>query len=272
MQSEYGAPIEIDRKGRNIYYKYDDPSFSILEVAVTDEDMLKLDEAVTMLQQIKGLTIGNDIGAVVQRIAQKYKIRSENAGQIIHFEDAPDNDFLEDVFHSILRKNVLKVIYKKFRDAQPRTYIIHPYLLKEYQKRWYLLGYSEERQAARIFALDRIRDIKVVPGIYRENDIITNEIFFKDVIGVTVTDSPPEIVKLWFSPEVAPFINTKPLHHSQFTESIDEKGLLITLNVVINPELINILLSYGKDVRVMGPERLKSLMRSHAEQMIKIYG
>jgi len=56
---------------------------------------------------------------------------------------------------------------------------------------------------------------------------------------------------------MAPYIKTHHLHHTQATLREDAEGLVISLKLIPNPELTQLILSYGADVRVMKPVSLK---------------
>jgi hypothetical protein len=77
------------------------------------------------------------------------------------------------------------------------------------------------------FALDRIKVIEPTNAIYRPNTIDWEE-YFEDIIGVTKTaDAAIQEIQLWFAPETAPYILTKPIHGSQKKIQLDETGLTI---------------------------------------------
>ncbi|XZF16123.1 helix-turn-helix transcriptional regulator [Chitinophagaceae bacterium MMS25-I14] len=276
MQAEYGAPVEMYKDGRNYYYRYEEPDFSIKSIPIDEEDIVKLNNAVQLLQQIKGFTIADDIAEIVKRLESRYKFVNNGDSDFISFESSPElhgMENLEDIYHAIIRQNVLRISYQTFRAQQPRSWHIHPYLLKEYDNRWYLLGYTEEKSSIGIFALDRMREIKVVKKPFIKNEFVNGEDYFRDVIGVTILpDRKPEAVELYFYSAVAPYIKTKPMHHSQEILSQDEDGnMKVRIQVVPNPELLNILLGYGKDVKVLQPAWLADEVKKIAADLLDHY-
>lgn len=260
MQSEYGAPIEMYREGKVFLYRYEDPDFSIRNIPVEQEDMVKLNDAVLMLQQMRGFSIADEMLEVLQKLEHKYQVHADKETKVISFEQdtkTPGLTYLEDIYHAILGKIVLKLAYQTFNAATSRIWHIHPYLLKEYDHRWYLVGLCEEKKSIGIFALDRIIDIKVSNLSFTGNDGDTEE-HFKDIIGITLLPQRSvETIELVFSARLAPYIRTKPLHRSQKIIQFFEDGAIsLQINVCINPELIRLLLGYGKDVKVIKPDHL----------------
>lgn len=277
MQSEYGAPIDMYKEGRAYYYKYEDPSFSIKNIPIEEEDLIKLNSAIKLLQQIKGFTIADDMAEVVHRIETRYNFKIDTETAIISFESTPEakgTESLEDLYEAIIRKNVLKILYHSFHASAAREWHIHPYFLKQYDNRWYLLGYCQEKENIALYALDRIINIRVTNQQYITPTFASCEDYFHDLIGVTILPGKSAIypIKLLFTASSAPYILSKPLHHSQkILEQHDDGALTIQINVIINPELIRTLLSYGKDVKVLNPPELIAEINGVIKQLTQKY-
>ncbi|HTN45659.1 MAG TPA: WYL domain-containing protein [Flavipsychrobacter sp.] len=276
MKTEFDAPIELYKDGRNVYYRYEDQEFSIRTIPLREEDILKLNDAVKLLQQIRGFTIADEMADIVNRLENRYKLVNTKERSVISFESSPSMqgvENLEDIYHAIIQNKVLKIDYKAFHASEARTWHIHPYLLKEYTHRWYLLGFAEEKNCMGVFALDRMKSIKVCRNPYKANTDINSNDYFSDVMGVTVlpNQSAEEII-LEFSPKLSPYILTKPVHHSQRILSRSEKGeLTVSLSLVINPELLNTILSYRYDVKVLQPQHLINEIKATASQLMALY-
>ncbi|MBS1585996.1 MAG: hypothetical protein JSS82_10685 [Bacteroidetes bacterium] len=138
MQTECGAPIEMYREGKSYYYRYEDPDFSIKNIPIEQEDIVKLNDAIKLLQQIKGFTIAEEMADIVHRLENKYHFETTENKPAISFEASPEMrgiEHLEDIYHAIIRKNVLKITYQTFNAKTSRVWHIHPYLLKEYNNR-----------------------------------------------------------------------------------------------------------------------------------------
>lgn len=276
MELEYDAPIEMYRDGRSYYYRYEEADFSIKTIPVDGEDIAKLNDAVLLLQQIRGFSIADDMAEIVKRLESRYKYVNSHEACVISFESSPEMQGVEnlgDIYQAIMRKNVLKVSYQTFRAHEPRPWIIHPYMLKEYDHRWYLLGYVEEKQKHGVFALDRMKGIKVVKRPFVENSFINSDDYFREVIGVTLMpDSKSEEIELIFSPFFAPYARTKPLHYSQrIVQQYEDGSLQLSLQLIINPELVRLLMGFGKEIKVLKPARLAEQIKEVALSIVQQY-
>jgi predicted DNA-binding transcriptional regulator YafY len=277
MEVDLGAPIEKISKGRTYYYRYGDPEFSINSLPITEEDIHKLASAVQLLKQIQGFTIADEIEDVVYRLERRSKYRESGLdGPVILFEDSPPAfgiGHLEDIHQAILSRTPLKISYRTFRDDEPREFHLHPYVLKEYLHRWYLVGWCEEKETIIRLALDRMFDIRTSSHQYVPNRFFNPEVYFSNVIGVTVyADQQPETVELLFSPTLAPYLLTKPMHRSQeVVRQYDDGTLYVKLRLCLNPELTVLLQGYGDGVKVIGPASLVETMKQTAAAVLKQY-
>ncbi len=183
MQSVYGAPIDSKQDGREFYYFYEDTSFSIQKISLNERDLLLLNEAAHLLKQIKGFTLSEEIEEVVSKLEKRSKPETSSLS-VIAFENPPAAkgiEFLEDIFIAIGNKKVLKICYQSFNQSEPQDWFIHPYVLKEYNNRWFLLGLFDTTKTTGTYALDRMHSVKVSSLAYQENKTLNVEDYFKNI-------------------------------------------------------------------------------------------
>ena len=105
--------------------------------------------------------------------------------------------------------------------------------------------------------------------IESENDWDT---FFRTMVGVRRESHEVEKVVLKFYNGRERYFKTKPFipDFEEFFE--DEKQDQVWFETIINKELIQQILSYGKDVEVLGPNSLREQMKGYSEVMESYYG
>ena len=133
--------------------------------------------------------------------------------------------------------------------------VVHPWYIKQYNNRWFLMAYDAETDRITNFALDRIQELKVEESVaFIPNMEIDFEHYFDDVFGVTIPPSDVEKIKvvLQFSKKQYPYIVSKPLHHSQ--KIVDDENCILAVEVRPTYEFTQLILSFGKDVKVIEPE------------------
>lgn len=168
-------------------------------------------------------------------------------------------------------KKVLRLYYLPFYEDKPYFNEVHPYLLKEHGFRWYLIGLNEFKGQVRTYALDRIRDIQAAPGIiYREPDFDAAQ-YFRNTIGIIAPQSEAPVIKIAVQKTQAQYLITQPWHDSQNIEDEDEMQIVFSFRVHPTYEFKSLLLSLGKDGRVLEPASLREDLRSELKQMLSAY-
>ena len=160
--------------------------------------------------------------------------------------------------------------YRKFLDSTERKVIISPYLLKEYNRRWYIVGGAYDTNRILNFALDRLVEIEVKAGYTFKPCETDLEERFEEIIGVTFNeDAPLTQILFWVSDAIKGYIHTKPIHGSQIHIKGDradklhvlysqlQSGDFLTIECRENFELIRELTAWGDDLIVLTPVSLR---------------
>lgn len=262
MESDAGwsIPLERNRDGRRVYYRYSEKDFSIKNQKITDNEVDVINSALIVLSRFKGLPQFEWINELNTKLKSHFEL--DEVQEIISFDH---NEFLEGLdllpalYNNILNKTVLLIEYQAFHMEIAVKYIIHPYYLKQYNKRWFLLGLNNSDNLLYTLPLDRIKNIDILKEDFVNNERINFTEYFEDIIGVSrKPNDKPIKIRLLFNSETAPYILTKPLHGSQKKLEVNENGLTIQIEVIPNYELRQILLSYGNSVKILTPESYKN--------------
>lgn len=268
----YNAPIIVVEKK---YYTYEDPKYSITNLPISHADMQQMSEAVELLKQFKGFEHFNNLNDVVQKLEDHVYSTSKKQPSIIHFEKnerLTGIHYLDVLYKAIQEKKGLSITYKSFKAESASIITFHPWWLKEYKNRWFLFGMKSDTILN--LALDRILAIVTDEKIqYKPSQISSIDDYFRDVIGVTVSlNVRAENVKLWVDAGNAPYVETKPLHHSQQVLERNKDGsIIIGLKVQLNFELEREILGFGETMVVKSPERLRKRIISKTNSMRENY-
>jgi predicted DNA-binding transcriptional regulator YafY len=263
LPTHHNAPIEYNRKRG---YHYTDSEYSIHKTPLTSEDLVILHQSLHTLKALRGLGLADDLDELIQRLERKQPSTGAMTNSILQLEAAPDyigTEYLKPLYKAIREKTPLIIQYKPYREEQASPEVIHPYLLKTYNGRWYLIARNEAKGShLQNYALDRIKGLDNSKLAFHPTDVDFNT-YFKSIIGVTMPEDTPQVetVRLHVRAGRAPYVTTKMLHPSQVTISDTTDGLVIELRVIINQELKTRLLSFGPDLQVLAPMSLHHSMR-----------
>ena len=259
----YNAPIEVyDRK----YYRYADENYSITNIPLTENDMNVLAETVEMLKQFKDFSLFSELGGIIQKLEDKVYTEQTKQDAIIHLdknEHLKGLNHLDVLYQAILKRICLRITYQSFTARKAGEIPFHPYILKEYNNRWFVVGRKHQDKQILSLALDRIQAIDFDLDLpYRKYDF-DGDTHYKDTVGVTVlNESSLYEVQLKVDRQNAPYVLTKPFHHSQqLLEKLPDGSIIVQVKVHLNFEFERLVLGFGNSIEVLTPRILRTRMK-----------
>ena len=196
-----------------------------------------------------------------------------NLSEVIQFEKRlpAGTEYLSPLLRAIKEKRQVKLHYYKFwdRSSQTQERTIEPYLLKEAQRRWYVLAWDVEKEALRVFGLDRIKHLDDERGVKFQHPVPKGvKHYFDDSFGAWVDNERTQVEEVVlafrklptdtiFIPNPAKYLEAMPLHSSQQILKDEEEAIVLQLRIKITRDFIKELLSYGKQVEVLTPAHLQ---------------
>ncbi len=147
--------------------------------------------------------------------------------------------------------------------------VIHPYYVKQYNGRWFLLGLDNRHDRITNVALDRIQHINNANVVFKKNYSVDFETYFDDIIGVTIPGNniKKESIILRFTNERFPYIVSKPIHQSQ--RIIEGKDCEVEIQIKPNKELYQQIFSFIPDIEVISPQWLRDEIIEKIKENLK---
>nr|WP_308463784.1 WYL domain-containing protein [Chitinophaga nivalis] len=271
----YMAPIVYDRSSGT--YRYADDNFSISNIPIEEADLQGLEIAIGILEQFRSLPVVQQFEDAILKIAASLKMNREALQHkgLIKFTRTSQYkgaEHIPEIVDAIKNLEVIRISYQSFDRDEPKEHWVEPFHLREYQHRFYLIGKSQKTRGGAVitFALDRVVNIWPTNKHFDEKNF-DEASYFQHAVGITVHDGEPEQVILRFTPRQGKYVKSQPIHASQEILEDNSKECRISLQVVINPELIMTLLSYGANVKVLQPAHLAEKLATEASAMTALY-
>src|ERR1044072_4082628 len=269
----YNAPIVVKDKK---FYSYSDPEYSIMQAPINDAYVDKLKEIVGLLKQFSGFNYFDEMTEMIARLENSLHQKAHPGEHHIQFEGnrlLKGLEHLNPLYQAILQKKSLLIEYKSFRAAQSQQVICYPYLLKEYRNRWFLIAQQQKKTGLATMALDRVVSFQeLVKEKFVPYDGVDFGRYFDDLLGVTKTEKDrAHKVVLFVKKDQAPYVLTKPIHHSQALLSKEPDGITIRIDVVLNFELEREILGFGDYVKVLYPRILASRIKKRLDTAAGFY-
>lgn len=277
----FSAPIVRFNWNGKRCISYEKRSFSIFKQEMSREERNLLREVLSTIGQFNGLDNFKWLDDF------KIGLGIEERRQIISFSNNPylqNSNLLGTLFDSISNEVVIKLSYHTFVDATIRSIDFHPYLLKQYNDRWFLLGAADSDKKILNFALDRIDQVEPLPEKkYFEcpDDIYER---FEDIVGVTLFEERKcEHILCWASDSSKGYVDTKPMHESYTPYKGDKEielhnqypqfdgGLFFSIDCIPNFELIRELCSFGGNLIVLSPDSIRNEIKDRLQKHLEQY-
>lgn len=240
LKLNYNAPIVCKKIGREWIYSYSDIDFTIKNDSFSQEDSKKVRNVINLLRQLSHLPLAIDLIDSVKKLELRVEQKNEltNTPVILtqneHYKGA---EFISDLFTCITECRTVKATYQPFHKPS-QTFIFHPYLLKEYNQRWFVIGHNSAKAKLENLALDRIQELKISKEPFYLNSKFDAFKYKGQMIGISFAEnSMLEIVKLRFSKERAPYFATKPFVQITESKTLPNGKVDFTFKIYINKEL-----------------------------------
>lgn len=178
---------------------------------------------------------------------------------------------LKPLLKAIMDNRKISFRHYNFHTDKSRKYTLKPYLLKEYQNRWYIVGIPTGMGEFRTFGIDRIDHLELKPEAFRRDQNLNPAEVFQQTIGVVYSHGDVQSVVLSFTPNQGKYAKTLPLHSSQQILIDDENECRVSLNVIPNYELIQQILKHGETVKVLEPAWLVAEVQNILKRTLKKY-
>lgn len=247
IEEIFGIRIECDRSSNRYFIRYSDD--------VSDQNA-------SSAWLINTFTVSNLLSLGKERLSGRISV-----------EDVPSgHKYLTTAMEAMLDCNILKIKYRKYSSDRISSYTVKPYAIKEDSKRWYLVGYCDERQSIRVYGLDRILDMTATEEKFKLPAGFDVDRLFSTSYGVYLSDEKPCRILFRTSKKEAEYLRDLPIHHSQKEISRDDDSSTFSIFVSANNNLLMDLWRLGGRIEIISPEGIRRQFAEETKKMLDIYG
>ena len=187
----------------------------------------------------------------------------------IILEDVPSSHKFLTVIMNAMRDNRKIILsYKGYSMDDYKDMTVHPYSIRLFKRRWYLIGYSEYSKGVRLYMLDRASGARIVEESFQMPEDFDAEVFFEDYYGVRKSEDAKEKVVLKASARVRDLVRTVPLHRTQVEIETNPEYSVFEYSLRPNFDFKQEIISYLDALEVLEP---KSLRQDIGSSVLNIY-
>jgi predicted DNA-binding transcriptional regulator YafY len=181
--------------------------------------------------------------------------------------DSREHETLQLLRRALLDRNTIRFCYhaRHSNDEQSGSHVreADPYGLAFLFSAWHLVAYCHMRQDIRNFRLDRMEELELLPRTF------TRPANFQMYQGQR-DQSRNITVRVLFDREIARWVREGRSYYVTAEEETED-GLLVTLTIRRQSEILQWLLSWGSHVRILEPASLRERLAAEVQTMLQNY-
>ncbi|QUW20729.1 YafY family transcriptional regulator [Sporosarcina sp. Marseille-Q4063] len=180
--------------------------------------------------------------------------------------------FLKELEQAVADGYSVKILYHKSGEGQSKYRLVDPYRIIYWNNKWYVIGFCHLRNDIRSFRIDRMENLMLAENKFNRPENFSARDFFMKNLVPTMEDKEGiislvingdkralgDICQHWFLG-----------HYLQ--EWTSNQAVFLLEKDVIHTYVPNLLLPYGKSIRVIEPTSLKKRLVEVLSELIKFH-
>ena len=246
VEDVFGIRIDCNRSTNKYYIEYSED--------VSDEDAERA-------WLINTFTVNNMLSLGKERLSGRVSV-----------EDIPSgHKHLTSVMEAMTEGHIIRISYLKYTSSKADIYTLRPYAVKEFAKRWYIVGYCMEREALRVYGLDRVHSLDILEDSFEMEKGFDVDELFATSFGIYLPEEAARTITFRTSATEAKYLRDLPIHSSQKEVSSDGDSVVFSIFVCPNRNLIMEFCKYGDKMEILSPESIRNEVAAQLTRAAALY-
>lgn len=281
LRDTFGYPIEFDRDADGYHFVPGAdgiPGWELPGLFFTEAELSALLTMRELLSTVRPGLFEKELaplGKRVEKLIAESGVEPAEVARRIRIVSIGTRASTDNVFRSCadatLSRRRLKLTYKaRGREGDWEEREISPQRLVRYRDNWYLDAWCHERKGLRVFALDQMRDPRILEA--RAKDVSDTELdqVLKSSYGI-FSGAPTATAVLRFTPRRAQWVSKEDWHPGQKSRWLDDGSYELTIPFGRPEELVMDVLKHGAEVEVVEPAELRERLAEVVRAMSSLY-
>jgi predicted DNA-binding transcriptional regulator YafY len=243
LKNEFGIEIVFDKVGNCYSINYDESA--------------NIDEILRLLK------ISNSAQVMIETINEGKNTLKYLA--LDSSENLTGIELMEPLITALKTRQVITFNHFNFQTEETKLITLHPYLLKEYQNRWFLYGYNVDTKIFFLYGIERISNLVLTGNYFVREAGYDSKKEFDKIIGVTLRsfegDYPVQDFVLSMTEEQGRYFKTLPWHPNHIVLVDNKDEFRVKLHILPNYEFMQMLYKYCDKVTVLEPQWLRDWLK-----------
>jgi len=261
-----GYPLVSERQADGfVLYSFVSGFSKLPPITFSLEELMTLYLCRGQLAFLHGTPFQDDLEAIFTRIrsnmpprsvAHLERIAEASSPRFLGFKDySQQHQLLEDLRQALLLQRRCLIHYRPAKRRRA-SYLIDPYTLLFFKNGLYIGAYAHNREALRLFAVERIEKVALQAERFEVPEDYRVEMLTGTAFGL-IDEGDSQQLQLFFDKEVAHLIRERIWHPDQQIENHQDGSLIICFSASGDKEILSWLYSFIPHVRVVSPEPLR---------------
>jgi len=263
------APLAFDQRKNGFYYNEDGFSLPFEQ----SPKILFLLGMLSKMADEAGLGSLAEVQSLEKKLSELVFPEYSRLVEAIHCEwvevETIDPAIFETIIEATVRHKVLEVNYRSAKGTESRRNL-EPQRLISYQGRWYLHAYCRLREDHRIFHMARFSKVILTKESFTPENTDTTDQHLQSAFGI-FKGKVHYLASILFTSTAAELVRHQRWHRDQQMKTTSE-GIILTLPVNDDREIIMKILQYGKMAHVLKPLHLRERVYQEAIGIAALYG
>jgi predicted DNA-binding transcriptional regulator YafY len=259
-----GMPLWQEPVGKTVRWRLDDGFRRTLNVQLSVQEVMALVAAERLLSSMAGTIFATAAETAVQKLkeplAAPIRERLSRLTSHVSVSSGParnlgrHRDELNALLDAVERTLVVELSYQRLGAGLPQMYTVEPHHVHVHGSSVYLVAWALERKAPRIFLLDRVRRVKVLPRSFTRRKELPTGVFEQGAFGLW--EGKAEHVRLRFKGTAVRIVSEQRLHPTQRITAGPRGTADFEMQVPVSPPLVAWIRGFKGRVEVLGPAQL----------------
>lgn len=178
-------------------------------------------------------------------------------------------DLMMDILEAIIGRKKAVIRYNSFKSGEIKEYQVKPLHFFEENGGLYLMAQIDSNNDIYTFALERIQNIEITSAPFDYPPDFNASEFLNRPFGLFIDDCFES--RIWFSERVSKYIKERRWADNQKVIENEDGSITLEMHTCGWFDVKRWVLSFGKDARVIEPEKMKNEIIEEANQILKNY-
>jgi predicted DNA-binding transcriptional regulator YafY len=277
MRLYLNAPIEYDQKLNGYYYdRQEGEMYELPGIWFNASELHALLSVQLLLTQVQPGLLEKQLSPLKQSISRLLNLHKEKGDElvqrirILQVASRQTGESFQTVAGATASRKRIQIHYYKRSSDETDERVLSPQRLVYYRDNWYLDAWCHLRKGLRTFALDNIRQVRLLDKRAKDVDSDTLNAHYSSAYGI-FSGAATRTATLRFTAERARWVSKEQWHSQQETEWLEDGSYELRIPYQNPTELIMDILRHGGDVEVISPQELRQAVHQQLQQALEHY-